>query len=150
MTYKIMVAGHRIVPRPDVVALELLEFVQRELDAHPDLVMISGMAMGTDTIFAQIARKLGVPLHAYIPFPKQASRWSKGAQKMHSELLDYASESVVVCDEYTDTAYFKRNQSMVDASAACVAVWGGETRSGTGNAVWSARHKGIDVTIITP
>ena len=149
--YVLMVTGHRPqkIPNSDKVKIKMLEFVKAKQEEHPEITLVSGMALGVDTMFAEIGLKLGIPVIAFVPFKAQAQRWPKQAQKHYNDLLNKVMTTITVCKEYSNAAYFKRNDAMVHASNACLAIWDGST-GGTMHAVHSAQKKGINTTIINP
>lgn len=58
--------------------------------------LVSGMALGIDTLFANIAIEMSIPLIAAIPDASQADRWPKQSQTIYYRLLDKALRVVNV------------------------------------------------------
>ena len=91
----IMVTGHR----PDklggygpsetqaAVRTWLWERVKLHALYNEDPFAISGMALGVDQWFAEEALDLGVPVHAYVPFEGQESRWPEPSRYAYGKLL---------------------------------------------------------------
>ncbi|MCK5613941.1 DUF1273 family protein [Candidatus Pacearchaeota archaeon] len=151
--YKVVVTGHRpqklnrsAIPN---IKLALLDRVKDLREQHPDLELITGMALGVDTWFAEIAIKLDITFHAALPFAGQDSRWRSEDRIKYQCILDKAS-SITICDSsFSRQAYFDRNTIMVEMADECIAVWDGAP-SGTGHAVGVAQVKGLYVDIINP
>lgn len=109
---------------------------------QPDEV-ISGMALGWDTAVAEAAYLLDIPFHAYLPFQSQACKWPRDAQRLHQGLCKVAA-SVVVCsdDPYAGWKMQVRNDCMEAASDEILALYNGDAKGGTYNAVQNAQRKG--------
>jgi uncharacterized phage-like protein YoqJ len=138
-----MVTGHRPTklggyhsnPTQLWVRSALRETLIEAKNAYPDLEVISGMALGVDQWWAELAVELDIPFHAYVPFKGQEGRWPNESKAKYSNLLEQAKTVNVVCDgSYAVWKMQKRNEAMVDDATACVAVWD-ETTGGTGNCV---------------
>ena len=151
--YKVMVTGHRpqklnrsAIPK---IKLVLLDRVKELHEQHNDLELITGMALGVDTWFAEVAIKLDIPLHAVLPFEGQDKRWKYRDRTKYRYILDNTS-SITICNSaFSRQSYLDRNIAMVEMADECIAVWDGST-SGTGHAVNVAKVKGIYVDIIKP
>lgn len=128
------------------------------------LIAISGMALGIDTLFAQIAVDLKIPFIAAIPFKGQELKWTNDSQSLYSTLLQMAIK-IIVCDVDAAVNYSRfcklpntiyspakmqyRNQWMVNNSNLLIAVWNGSP-GGTKNCVDYAMTTGIEVIRINP
>jgi uncharacterized phage-like protein YoqJ len=111
---------------------------------RPDTV-ISGMALGWDQALAVAAVRLGIPIHAYIPFIGQADAWPKPAVERYWRLLEQCAEKVTVClGGYAPEKMQRRNEAMVDACDTVLALWDGSP-GGTGNCVRYAEKTGKPV-----
>lgn len=151
--YKVMVTGHRPQKLPlkihSAIKLALLERVQALSDQHDNLALVTGMALGVDTWFAEIGIKLDIPVIAVIPFPDQARSWLKSDRSRYLNILCDTEAIQCIYKEYQPTAYLDRNTVMVEQSDECIAVWDG-SRSGTSNAVMTANKLGVPVDRINP
>jgi uncharacterized phage-like protein YoqJ len=109
---------------------EMKKIVLRE---KPD-IMISGMALGVDQIWAELAIMMNVPLIAAIPFRGQESIWSPPQQNKYKILLKKARhvENVSGESHYARSFMDKRNEWMVNKCTGLVVVWDG-SRGGTYN-----------------
>lgn len=143
---RVAVTGHRPGGLPGGYDLQSPENVKlrvklRDLlvELKPDEVA-SGMALGTDTLFAGACLGLGLPLHAFVPCLKQESLWRALDQAIYHKLIELAAEVHQVSDRpyRSRTDMDRRNQAMVEwlaeqPGSVLVAVlgsfseWGGTT-----------------------
>lgn len=112
------------------------------------VTLISGMALGVDTIWALVALKLKeryptkFELECAIPCAKHSSRWKKVDQDRHADIMARADIVTMVSeDAYAPYLMQKRNEYMVDKADILLAVWDG-TKGGTGNCVKYAMKTG--------
>ena len=134
--------GHR-----NLEALDALPYVQlcfhRILTGlvkrFPRLQVVSALATGADTLFAQCAKTLAIPLESVIPFagfdadfpaPEDAARYrslrgnAAGEQRLHFS-------------DRNDRAYKKSMEWVVFKSTIVVAAWNGK-RAGSPGGTWEA------------
>lgn len=106
---------------------------------YPDVVFITGMALGLDMAIAEACQEVGVPFEAYVPFEGQEQKWPHHAQAQYTFLLACA-KTIVICDSpgYSVAKLLARNTRMVDDTDMVVSLWNGE-ESGTGHCVAYAR-----------
>lgn len=119
--------------------------------------MISGMAMGVDTIWARLAIANGIPLIAAVPFIGQEAKWRKPDKIIYNELLEQAYELHIINDIPSvgfgnfRTAYLTRDEWMVDHANMVVAVLNKRKRSsGTAQTARYAEKQKVPVTYINP
>ncbi len=106
---------------------------------HPDLVAISGMALGFDQWAAEVCIDLGIPFHAAVPFEGFHLRWPAASQEHFHYLLSKAAKVEYVCDgEYAPWKLQKRNEWMADRGHLIIAAWDGSP-SGTRNLIMYVR-----------
>jgi uncharacterized phage-like protein YoqJ len=115
----LMITGNRKLKDPEAIRYQISQHID---DERPD-IMISGMALGSDTIFAEIAIREGITLHAYIPFEGHDERWSLPQQKHYNAILAKCDKIVIVSKTPSKGAYFMRNAAMVAASDRAIVVW---------------------------
>jgi uncharacterized phage-like protein YoqJ len=105
------------------------------LTQHTPDRIITGMALGWDTVLAHVARDLTIPFIAAIPFAGQESRWPHASQVFYRELLNHAHHVKVVCEGgYAAWKMQVRNKWMVDECDKLIALWNG-TPGGTANCI---------------
>jgi uncharacterized phage-like protein YoqJ len=105
--------------------------------------LISGMALGVDTIWALLAIEMKIPLTAAIPFVGQENKWRSNNVQLYRMVLDHPGTTVVNVsgfDWYNPRFMHIRNEWMVDNSDLLVAVWNG-TAGGTMSCVAYAKRK---------
>lgn len=146
-----MLTGHRKLSTIEAVWLtrELARTARRLKAFHGLEEIISGMALGADTIWAEIALQEDIPLAAYIPFEVQANTWPEANQKHWRELRAQAQREVVVGPEYSVGYLHARNDAMIkDADICIAAIRLSETRGGTLSAVKKIRARGLPLLIL--
>ena len=65
--------------------------------AHPDLVVVSGLRLGTELAGAEAALELGLPLAAVLPFPEPHADWAQAEQVRFDAALRRA-EAVITLE----------------------------------------------------
>lgn len=115
------------------------------------VLLISGMALGVDTLWALVGLKLKYQyphkfdLECAIPCANHSSRWKKVDKERHADIIKRASTVTMVSEEaYAPYLMQKRNEYMVDKADILLAVWDG-TKGGTGNCVKYAVKKGSTI-----
>ena len=158
-----MVTGHRpqhFDPnRPDVfdwLSGELRRVLAKLRAENGTGMAISGMAAGTDLLWANAAVMTKMPLRAHVPYPQQPDAWwrDRELQRQWRRLVDYAGRTGGVetygdLDNYTDAErkgaavglLHDRNRGMIRetvAAAGVVVVVLRESRlSGGTRSVWN-------------
>jgi uncharacterized phage-like protein YoqJ len=130
--------GHRHLMSDPRAQLRLLL-----LTLEPRTV-ISGMALGFDTLLAECAVELGVPLVAAVPcsIDVQPGKWPQWARERYYALLAKAAAvQVIRPGPYDRRAFQERNVYMVDACDLLVSYFSGEA-GGTANCVKYAHSVG--------
>jgi len=107
-----------------------------------NLELITGMALGIDTLFAQIAIENKIPFTAAIPCINQDKMWIQKYKDLYHSILKHRLCSIIyVSDkEYDLECMNKRNEWMVNNCDLLIAVWDG-TSGGTANCVKYAKKK---------
>jgi len=143
---KIAITGHRPKSLPwkyDINDPRSIEFQEKLSVIVQDLGatrLITGMALGIDTMFARIAVRNDIPFEAYVPFRGQEKRWKDKDIKSYNKLLKYAFHiKYTTRTDYTwldapnaevvDLMY-KRNRAMCKDCDVMIAVWNGVKRGG--------------------
>jgi len=150
---KVMLTGHRKFSRDETAWLEneLRRTVKRLKAFHGLEEIISGMALGADTLWAELALELNVPLAAYIPFEDQPKAWPQFAQDHWSEIRALASREVVVGPHFSVGYLHARNDAMIRDSSLCVAAYRrSEISGGTASAVKKVRKLQKPMLILDP
>lgn len=155
----VMVTGHRPdklggydLPNPTEqwVRATLRSLLEGFLRKHGDVTAISGMAIGADQIYCEVALDLGVPVIAAVPFEGQESMWSRASQDHYHALLGRCAQIEYICDPgYELWKMHHRNQWLVDQADFALAVWNGSS-GGTGDTVRRIMKAGVPAVQLDP
>lgn len=152
---KICVTGHR----PDKLFgydlndkrwIKLKDIFKQILVEAKCTEAISGMALGTDMVFALAVLELKdegyqIKLHCAIPFRGQSNRWARESRFLYDSILELADKVTLVSDdEYRPWLMQKRNEFMVDEADKVIAVWNGSS-GGTKNCIDYAIKSGKEI-----
>jgi uncharacterized phage-like protein YoqJ len=114
-----------------------------------------GMAIGTDTMFAEIVQDLRgeypqISMVAMVPCFEQDALWHSRDRAVYRRLLDSA-DCVVFTDSrnYTKGCMQKRNRVLVDSCDTLLAVYDGQP-GGTRHTIDYAKRKGKKVIVLDP
>jgi uncharacterized phage-like protein YoqJ len=134
-------------PITDYICVEL----QKIIDKYKPYKMISGMALGVDTIWAELALSNEIPLIAAVPFPGQKDIWPEYSRARYSKILDQAHRIQVISEKYDFHAFHKRDEWMVDYCDMLIAVLHKENvSSGTAHTAKYGEKQGVKVIYIDP
>ena len=131
--------GHR----PDKIkdASKVAERCIKHLEELKPEFVITGMAIGFDTILAESCVHLNIPFKAYVPCQGQENLWRPADQRKYLRLLEKAQDFILVSDgDYAPWKMHKRNERMVNDADLILAYWDGST-GGTGNCIIYATRK---------
>jgi len=127
---RIGIVGHRFI-RDNIV----LRYVRREITTilddfcsrYPDLIALSAIAEGADTIFAEAALALGMPLEIIRPYQAYHSDFATvSARNRYSALCTASSKEIVLSHTCrSDEAYKNAMNLVVTHSDVLVVVWDG-------------------------
>lgn len=125
-----------------------------ELHKHsnePDLRLMTGMALGIDTLFALIALQKGLPFIAAIPCLNQHKVWLKSSQDLYNKILSshLCIVKMVSTKPYYNGCMQERNEWMVDHCDLLIGVWNGSA-GGTLNCIQYARTQRKEIVLINP
>lgn len=125
--------------------------IQEHIDQIKPSKMISGMALGIDTVFAELAILNKIPLIAAIPFLGQEYLWKTEDQNKYNKILSCPDvNKVIVCEgDYSAYKMQLRNIWMVNNCTNLLAVFDGGY-GGTKNCVDYAKSKNKPIYIINP
>lgn len=154
--WTVAITGHRpkSLDNDYTYKSEAWEWVRSEMTATFEKVkpsmIVSGMALGVDTVAAECAIALEIPFIAAVPFPGQEAKWSVEQQQHYALLLNFAQE-VITVDKGPYSPYLlqKRNEFMVDQADLVLAVWNG-WKGGTRNCVEYALKNRVPVWRLDP
>ena len=116
---------------------------------------ISGMALGTDLICAEVVMLLKnkypyILLECAIPCKKQYSKWHENQKKRYFEILNKADKITLIQEEYTPECMMKRNKYMISQADYVIAIYTGIKSGGTYKTIQEAEKCGKGIFIINP
>lgn len=149
---RIGVTGHMNIT-PGTAGLVYDEIKQR-LARSTDLVGVSCIARGADSVFAQAVLDSGGQLEVVVPSRNYRERKVKPDHAaLFDELIGRAkSVRVMDFDDAGAEAYEAANEAVVGSCDRLIAVWDGAAgeRSGTGSVVTLAQSRGVPVDVVWP
>jgi uncharacterized phage-like protein YoqJ len=125
--------------------------MRKVLSQHKAEMIISGMALGVDHLWAETGIALGIPVVAAIPFPGQDAIWPEESKQRYRGILAHplVLEVYISKGAYNPDLMKKRNCWMVDHCDLLVAVWDG-SRGGTAHCARYAKAVSKPVFYIDP
>ena len=130
----VAITGHR----PGSLNTEQRQYMQEGLEFIADGLVgyyvaekfLTGLALGADTIWAELALKHSVDYDVYIPFEGQEERWSKTDKKKYQDLRSGAVIEKVFGQQFSNRLYHARNDALIRDSDLLVAVWRPSVQNG--------------------
>ena len=157
---KIAITGHRKLSNEDEVRQNIALSLQHFQSLDQDLLAISALAVGADTIFAQEAIKIKIPVRYVLPFALQEYEkdFSPSELEVLRDLLTQNEQKYEVASSLKDSnpdtrneAYLAVGKHLVDECDVLLAVWDGQVakgKGGTGDVVAYARTQGKKLHIV--
>jgi len=134
--FRIGVTGHRDLgdeATAAFVAGQCKAILQKALAEHGEVLALSALAEGADTLFAEAALELGVPLEAVTPFEGYIEDFEGRARERYERLLAQTRvEHRLPHAERSDEAYLAVGLWVVDHCDLLVVVWNGQPATGKG------------------
>ncbi len=153
----ISLTGHR----PDKIGREYNNIgpyctaIKKELykviEIHKPKIIITGMALGCDTLWALVGIDMKIRICAAIPFVGQELKWPKESQVVYNNILKnpLVTKRIICEGGYDPRKMHIRNCFMVDKCNILVAVWNG-SKGGTNNCVDYAKSESKEIIHIDP
>jgi hypothetical protein len=157
--YRIGVTGHRTLGDQTTVQFVTQAFhdllLQAQRQHAEGVIALSGLAEGSDTLFAETALALGIPLEAVIAYEGFEEDFPPGSARQRYQHLLEQCQAVhrLPFHERSDDAYLAVGQWIVDHSDLLLAAWNGQSaagKGGTGDVVAYALRVGRPVVHIHP
>jgi hypothetical protein len=144
--FRIGIVGHRYLANSETVAFvadQSLAALKRARETHPDVVALSAIAEGADTLFAEAALTLSIPLEIVRPFADYAADFETRKAKQRYEKLTVAARDELILSYAvrSNAAYEEAMNWIVHRSDLLLVAWDGlaaEGAGGTGDAVKQA------------
>jgi ribonuclease HI/uncharacterized phage-like protein YoqJ len=127
---------------------------KRELD--PELVVLTGLRLGAETLAAEAARAGSIPYVAVLPFPDPDAKWPTASRRRFAELLEDAAAVVRLerkgptTPQQAGQALDRRNGWLRKVADEAVVVWDGSDRRVGRLVADLERDLGDDVWVIGP
>jgi alpha-beta hydrolase superfamily lysophospholipase len=138
------IVGHReLEPEAaDFVCAESVTLLSTALAASGEVVALSALAEGADTLFAEAALSLLVPLEVVRPFSSYAEDFTRGPARRRYRALAAAAraETRLRFDARCERAYEAAMRWVVDNCDLLVAAWDGGPARGRGGTAEAVRH----------
>lgn len=151
---RLAVTGHRGLPEPTarIIATALdSEIAQR---ATPDLIGLTCLADGADTLFAHAILAHGGQLHVIIPAHKYRAGLPADHHPTYDALLAQAARVTQLDHEESDSdAHLDASLHMLTEADEVLAIWDGQPArgpGGTADVVAVAGERGLSVTVVWP
>ena len=117
---------------------------------------VSGMALGTDMVFAMAVLELrsegyNIKLRCAIPCLKQYIKWNPDDIMLWKSIVMQADTKVLVTNSlYTPYCMPKRNRYMVDTVDDVMALYNGDETGGTADCVKYAESQNKNIIVLNP
>lgn len=153
---RIAVSGHRDLygATAEAVTAAIRATLDELAPRGADLVGISCLADGADTIFAEAVLDRGGQLEAVIPAAEYRDGLPEEAHATYDRLLAQAAKvRTLAHEESTSRAHMDASVAMLDDADHLIAVWDGQAArsyGGTADVVTHADEHGIAVTVVWP
>jgi len=133
-----LLGGYDANPVAEGVRRRLTEILLAKAELEPDLVVLTGLRLGAETIGAEASAEAELPYVAVLPFPDPEIKWLAATQQRFRELLSDASavvrlENKVPADNRAaGQALDRRNGWLRKVATEAIVVWDhDEPRIGT-------------------
>lgn len=161
---KVAVIGHRPPeiggydrnPTADGLRRHMKEILVAKAAMFDDVVVLTGLQLGTETLGAEAAIEAGVGFIAVLAFPDPSARWPKAAQKHFDDLVDQAVDVVVLDKDVPSTlaqvakSFARRDRWLQAEADEAVVVWDGAHEPIEKQLRSFERALGDDVWVLTP
>ncbi len=148
--------GYGDNPTAKAIQDRMTEILTAKRQLHPDLHVISGLALGAETLGAEAALDAGVPLVAVQPFPEPDAVWPRASRDRYAHLLDGAATRVLLERAAPDSkpkvagALARRDAWLARQADEALVVWDGRDPA-LGKLVRNLEDRlGDDVWIVDP
>lgn len=136
--------------------IKLKELFKKVLLKEKATAGVTGMALGTDQVFAMSVLELkeqgcNIKLIAMLPFKGYSCKWPQEAQALFNNMLGKADKINYTGTSLQNVGYSlqKRNEALVDVVRKLICVWDGSP-SGTKNCIEYADSKSVPLIPVNP
>lgn len=109
----------------------LIDILAAKARLHPDLKVLTGLSLGSETLGAEAARDADLPYVAVLAFPRVEDRWPDESKRRFRELIDGAAETIILQNVQPDStsqaagAFKRRDAWLARYADEAVVVWDG-------------------------
>lgn len=123
-------------------------------DLAAPLIGVTSLAVGADSLFAEVVLQRGGFVEVVLPFPGYEQKVRARSREKYRHLLEAASRVTVLRRKGTDEeSYFEAGRVVVERAGLVIAVWdGGPARGpgGTADVVEYAARRGKEIVHLDP
>ncbi|MGH9000199.1 MAG: RNase H family protein [Acidimicrobiia bacterium] len=113
------------------VRRRLADILAAKREMHPDLAVLSGLALGAEQLGAEAAAEAGVPYVAVQPYPEPDRLWPRSSRDSYAKLVASAERTVLLekkspeSKQQAGQALARRDAWLARAVDEAVVVWDG-------------------------
>ncbi len=137
-TWRVVIHG----PGPELAAdpwvwrsirMRIADLLEEQRQAHPGIVVMSGLRRGVEELGADVALEFGLPVHSVLPFPGAESSWPEADRRRFVDQVHRSANVEVVLAEAPastagqSAALRRRDEWLADEADAAVVVWDGRS-----------------------
>ncbi len=132
----VAVLGMQLDSREDLdrIRQRLGEILAAKKELDDDLIVLTGLRRGAETLGAEAASESGVPYVAVLPYPNPALKWPAAKRDYFAQMLEGAAKVVCLQRKIPDTpkrageALKRRNAWLREVADEALIVWDGTDR----------------------
>lgn len=148
--YSATFTGHRFLRHDYHTLYDKLKAAIENSYQHGIRFFYAGGAVGFDTLAAEAVLSVkkqyaDIVLIIVVPFPQQDKLFNVSDRHKYLYILNMADEVVTISNEFSNIAYFKRNDYMISHSCQLIAYWDEKSLGGTSYTVKKAREKKLTI-----
>lgn len=135
--HRLVVTGHRPPelggyddnPLADAVQNRLVDIVAAHRSLHPDLVVLTGLGLGAETMAAEAAHINAVPYVAVLAYPDFEKPWPAPARSRFNRLLEAAETTITLqkrppeSKQKAGAAYGRRDGWLKNNADQAIVIW---------------------------
>lgn len=148
--------GYGDNPLTEAVRDRLARIIEAKGELHDDLVVVTGLRLGAETLAAEAALEAGVPFVAVLPYPEPHKVWPAASQAHFEHLLDQARDVVTLQKpspkdrQEAGQALARRDAWLARNAAEAILVWDGKDAALAKLHRALEDHLGEDVWLVDP
>ena len=150
------IGGFEANPWADAVRARLKDILAAKAAITEDLVVVSGLRLGSEQLGAEAALEAGLPLVVVLPYPDPDARWPAASRRRFAQLCQAAVEVVVLSKQAPSTparagaAMNRRDAWLARQCREAILVWDGQDDRLARLHRSLVDHLGEDVWVLDP